>query len=61
MKDLFSDGTSSAAAKSLDSVADQKIRDFCHKFGIDFEPISGMFSHLPLTDVNSDHVVLCLL
>lgn len=43
LKDLFTEETAAAASKSLDSAGDRAIRDFCYRFGIDFEPVSGMF------------------
>jgi hypothetical protein len=43
LKDLFTDETAAAASKSLDSAGDHAIRDFCRRFGIDFEPVSGTY------------------
>jgi hypothetical protein len=49
LRDIFSGETSDAVSKPLDSTSDRKFRDFCRKFGIDFEPLSGACQTFPST------------
>ncbi|KAF8323587.1 Alpha/Beta hydrolase protein [Cantharellus anzutake] len=63
LEDLFGEQKSDDVSQALDSEGDRKIREFCAKFGIDFEPVSELnntssaFAGL-FWDPNSNWIIL---